>query len=214
MATPTSPADDESPPGPRRRASSAATRAKLIDAATALFVEHGPNLRLQEVARRAGLTTGAIYSNFPDKLGLLGEVLRRVGEREMEAISAQRGEGRHRPAAQLIAGRIGPRLVRAPKEGAFLLIEAMVGSRRDDELKQSMQAAVARRHDDLTRLVERGMSEGDIDPDVSARAVARLVQAVTLGSAVLAATEAPAPSETEWRALVARLLAALEPPAS
>ncbi|MEY2469985.1 MAG: hypothetical protein QOF21_2683 [Actinomycetota bacterium] len=52
------------------------TRQKLIDAATEVFLEKGyEGARVAEIARRAGLTTGAIYGNFESKANLLTAAL-------------------------------------------------------------------------------------------------------------------------------------------
>ena len=48
------------------------TRQRLLDAATEVFLEKGyDGTRVAEIARRAGLTTGAIYGNFGSKADLL-----------------------------------------------------------------------------------------------------------------------------------------------
>lgn len=52
------------------------TRQKLIDAATEVFLEKGyEGARVAEIARRAGVTTGAIYGNFESKAHLLTAAL-------------------------------------------------------------------------------------------------------------------------------------------
>jgi len=52
------------------------TRQRLLDAATEVFLEKGyEGTRVAEIARRAGLTTGAIYGNFGSKSDLLTEAL-------------------------------------------------------------------------------------------------------------------------------------------
>lgn len=52
------------------------TRQKLLDAATEVFLEKGyEGTRVAEIARRAGLTTGAIYGNFDNKSDLLTAAL-------------------------------------------------------------------------------------------------------------------------------------------
>lgn len=52
------------------------TRERLLAAATEVFVEKGyAGTRVAEIARRAGLTTGAIYGNFGSKADLLTEAL-------------------------------------------------------------------------------------------------------------------------------------------
>jgi AcrR family transcriptional regulator len=48
------------------------TRRQLVDATLAVVAEHGfAGASLAEIAARAGMTTGAIYSNFDGKAGLL-----------------------------------------------------------------------------------------------------------------------------------------------
>ncbi len=61
------------PPAPRRRGDKRErTRAALIEAVWAVVEEHGfAGASLEAVARRAGMTRGAIYSNFPSRADLL-----------------------------------------------------------------------------------------------------------------------------------------------
>lgn len=52
------------------------TRHRLLNAATEVFLEKGyEGSRVAEIARRAGLTTGAIYGNFESKADLLTAAL-------------------------------------------------------------------------------------------------------------------------------------------
>jgi AcrR family transcriptional regulator len=58
-----------------------ATRNRLIDAATALARTRGlGSITIESVAEEAGLTSGAIYSNFASKEELLLDVARRLTE--------------------------------------------------------------------------------------------------------------------------------------
>lgn len=52
------------------------TRQRLLEAASEVFLEKGyDGTRVAEIARRAGLTTGAIYGNFHSKADLLTAAL-------------------------------------------------------------------------------------------------------------------------------------------
>src|SRR5581483_3785834 len=87
------------------------TRQRLLDAATQVFAEVGyDGARVQEIARRAGLTTGAIYGKFRDKAELLVEAIGALGRRPAHR------DG-HRPDARLGVGPPGP-AHRGPRRGA------------------------------------------------------------------------------------------------
>jgi len=60
------------PPKPAKGGKRERTRTRLIEAAIAVIREKGyDRATLEEVARRAGMTRGAIYNNFADKEDLL-----------------------------------------------------------------------------------------------------------------------------------------------
>jgi AcrR family transcriptional regulator len=68
--------------GGSRAESQRLTRGRILDAAEAEFAEHGYRAaRIDSVAARAGLTRGAVYSNFPGKRALFLTVLCRLAER-------------------------------------------------------------------------------------------------------------------------------------
>ena len=68
----------------------AATRALLIDAGRKLFADKGFNdVSTQAIVAAAGVTRGALYHQFDDKVGLFAEVYEQVG--------AATGRG-HRPS--------------------------------------------------------------------------------------------------------------------
>ncbi len=62
------------------------TRQRLLDAASEVFLEKGyEGTRVAEIARRAGLTTGAIYGNFESKADLLTAALASVVDAALAA---------------------------------------------------------------------------------------------------------------------------------
>ena len=78
MTTDNSPPDRSgTPPKFRRRAE--ARPDEILDAALALFSEGGFDAtRMDDVARRAGLSKGAVYLYFPSKTALLEGLVRRA----------------------------------------------------------------------------------------------------------------------------------------
>ncbi|MFC6885623.1 MULTISPECIES: TetR/AcrR family transcriptional regulator [Actinomadura] len=62
-------------PGRPLRADAARNRAKVLEAAGAVFAERGPSASTEEVARRAGVGAGTVFRHFPTKEALLEAVL-------------------------------------------------------------------------------------------------------------------------------------------
>ena len=57
----------------------AATREMLLDAAEDMFIEHGvARTSLEQIARHAGMTRGAVYWHFRNKVDLFNAMLERV----------------------------------------------------------------------------------------------------------------------------------------
>jgi AcrR family transcriptional regulator len=68
-----------------REEQQAETRDRLLDAATILFAETGfSGTSVAAIAKRAGVTTGAIYSNFAGKDELFAAVVERHMQRQAE----------------------------------------------------------------------------------------------------------------------------------
>jgi AcrR family transcriptional regulator len=87
MRTVTAPAEDSKP----LRADARRNRARLLEAAEAVFTAKGPGASTEEVARQAGVGIGTVFRHFPTKENLLEAVyiarLHRLAE-EARALSS------------------------------------------------------------------------------------------------------------------------------
>ncbi len=63
------------------RSDAAARRAQLLDAADAVFGEHGITAPLDLVVERAGVGRATLYRNFPDRAALIEAMLQRTVEK-------------------------------------------------------------------------------------------------------------------------------------
>ena len=80
-----------------------ARRALVLDAARAVFAEHGvEGASIRVIAKRAGYTPGAIYSYFDSKEAIYAALLRESLERLQQAVDAAHAN-RARPDQSLIA---------------------------------------------------------------------------------------------------------------
>jgi AcrR family transcriptional regulator len=184
------------------------TRERLVAAAAEVFAEKGyEGAGVQEIARRAGLTTGAIYSRFSGKAELLAEAIRDEASPELDALFATTDpEGQ---AADLLR-RAGAHLIsRRPGRKEGLLLEAFVAARRDPELRASLRSHLQARSATFARLVDFAKKHGDIDPTLDTDAVVHFCQAVGLGFLLYEAVEADRPDPTAWTALIERLVESL-----
>ncbi|MEU6811866.1 helix-turn-helix domain-containing protein [Streptomyces sp. NPDC046831] len=69
----------------RPRADALRNRERIVTAAREMFVEHGPDVPFDEIARRAGVGNATVYRNFPDRDALAREVVCSVMDRTAEA---------------------------------------------------------------------------------------------------------------------------------
>ncbi|MFF3376590.1 TetR/AcrR family transcriptional regulator [Streptomyces sp. NPDC002680] len=69
----------------RPRADALRNRERIVTAAREMFVEFGPEVPIDEIARRAGVGNATVYRNFPDREALAREVVCSVMDRMSEA---------------------------------------------------------------------------------------------------------------------------------
>jgi AcrR family transcriptional regulator len=69
----------------RPRADALRNRERIVTAAQEMFTEFGPDVPLDEIARRAGVGNATVYRNFPDRDALVREVVCSVMDRTTEA---------------------------------------------------------------------------------------------------------------------------------
>ncbi len=70
---------------PRPRADALRNRERIVTAAREMFVEFGPEVPFDEIARRAGVGNATVYRNFPDRDALVREVVCSVMDRTVRA---------------------------------------------------------------------------------------------------------------------------------
>ncbi len=181
------------------------TRERLLDAAARVFELKGyEGATIAQIAREAGLTSGAIYAHYASKAELLADALRAHSERATASVLPPGSPTDVPDLLFRLASRLGTR----EHEATALLVEALLTSRRDPELAQVLATALGERERHMAALIARGQDEGELVADVSAQAAARFALMLSLGSMLVRSLDMPETDGAEWTDLVRRLIGA------
>lgn len=185
----------------------AETRVRLLQAAAEVFGERGyEGTRVADIAAAAGVSNGALYAHFGSKAELMVAALRAHGPRLMADLFAADPD---QSIAELLVA-VGRRLPRRREACGYLIVEALVAARRDEEVARPMRDYVGERADWLAGLVGVAESGGELDPALSPNALAHFCLLIAMGSALIS-PDLHAVDDEEWTALLTRVVAALAP---
>ncbi len=181
------------------------TRDRLLRAAADVFAERGyDGTRVADIAAAAGVSNGALYAHFSSKAELLVDALRTHGRRVLaDMFAADPG----RPVTELLLA-IGRQLPRQPDARGYLLVEALVAARRDEDVARPMRDYVGERADWLANLMRVAQAGDEIDDGLSPGALAHFCLLLAMGSA-LVTPDLHTVNDDEWAALLARVVAGL-----
>ena len=185
----------------------AETRERLLRAAASVFADRGyDGTRVADIAAAAGVSNGAMYAHFASKADLLVDALRAHGRRLLADVFAAEPD---RSITDLLL-LIGRRLPRRRDARGYLIVEALVAARRDEDVARPMRHYVGERADWLAELVRAAQAGGELDPALSPDALAHFCLLLAMGSA-LVPPDLHAVGEEEWAALLARVATAMAP---
>lgn len=163
--------------------SEAERRAQIMRSARAVFIERGfVSARVEDVAKRAGLSKGAVYFYFSSKRELFLALVREEHENTYSFLDD--AETDLRPAAIKLLD-LGKRYLdyfaglKSPPRFFLMMCEQGI---RDEEIREECQAVHERFVDAATRMLAQGMAEGSFrqaDPI----AVAQMLKAMIDGMA-------------------------------
>ena len=186
------------------------TRARLVDAAAEVFAEKGyDRAGVQEIARRAGLTTGAIYGRFTGKAELLQEAIKSRTTDELDDLFASHAfDGRATDILKIVGAHL---VTQCDDDEGALLLEAFVASRRDPEVRASLQHVLDERSARLAELVEAAKVDGSIESSFDTESIVTFCHAVGLGFLLFDVLTSPLPQPQPWEQLITRLVSSLAP---
>ena len=188
-------------------ATAAGTTQRLLRAAADVFAARGyDGTRVADIAVGAGVSNGALYAYFGSKAELLLAALRAHGRRLLsDLVEAQ--PDRSITDLLLVTGR---GLRRRRDADGWLVIEALVAARRDEEVAAPMRGYVAERVEWLADLVRAAQDRGELDAALPPSAVAHFCLSLAVGTA-LVGPDLDDVDDAAWTAFLTRLVTALAP---
>lgn len=198
---------------PRRRKSDETTK-RLLDAAAEVFIEKGYDKAVvSDIARRAGMTTGAVFARWPTKSDVMGAAADHIFSQILPEQRLRDFGIEDLPAFDIFSAWASRLLTR--DDAHEVLVQAFGSARNNDAVGESLQRFLSEQADQLQRLIERGRQEGQFDPDLCPVAQALYIQAIGIGTHLLLSAgreDRQIPSQQNWAELLDRMLKAAHPP--
>ena len=183
---------------------------QLLHAAAEVFAEKGyEKAGVAEIARRAGVTTGAIYSRYSGKAELLLDAVDHHVSDDIEQLL--RAEHPGESATDVLAS-LGSHLLDDLPTGSGLFLEAIVAGRRDPELAAAIRRRVEDEDARLAKLFDEATTDGLVDPDLDRLAIVRLAHAIGFGMTLTRAMGLELPETGAWTTVIDRVIAAVAVP--
>lgn len=183
---------------------------RLLLAATEVFAERGyDRAGVAEIARRAGLTTGAIYSRYTGKAELLVDALDAQMANHLEAVLASAGFD----DATDTLSMLGSHLLESDQQGIdALFLEAVVATRREPEVAEMLERRLEDERMRVSKVLDEAKTQGRFDPALDTSAVLTFIQSISLGFTVLRTIGTQMPDNAAWQDVIDRVIAAALPP--
>ena len=182
-----------------------------MNSATTVFGERGfESATVSDIARRCGLTTGAIYARWPTKRELFAAVIEHTSAKRM-LLLIKDAEATTAEKLTMLGATL---FISTRDDTRNLWIEACVSASRDPSLLPTVAECQEAEAGDLAEIVAEGRASGVIDPSLSTDAVVFLCQSLSLGTYLAMRVQAEDrghPTNDDWSEIVARLIRAIGP---
>jgi AcrR family transcriptional regulator len=186
------------------------TRERLVRAAIEVFLEKGyGGARVQDIAKKAGYTAGALYVHFPSRTALLGEAImmegRQIISSMVESLGALTpGEGR-------VPQSLTDVVLSEPTPFDVLMLEALALASRDHEAREMLASALSELEASMTSQIELGRELGFVDPELDVPAVRTFLASWILGMVVHRSIGLTSPARDAALAVSTRVVESLAP---
>lgn len=155
------------------RADAQRNRARILDAAEAVFAERGASASTEEVALRAGVAIGTIFRHFPTKADLLRALLKRLLEQLTDDAASLAAQGNPDTA---LFGFFGLLVERTAQNRTVVSLLAVEGT------EVSIAGPLGSLTSTVQELLARGQRSGAIRPEIQVDEVMALLVSTCQGT--------------------------------
>ena len=160
------------------RADARRNRDQIIAAAARAFVEDGPDVPMDQIARAAGVGVGTLYRRFADRESLMVAVLQHSLATLLDDVRRAAAE-EPRAWDALVVSMSYSRELRASVPIASSLPPEQAARLHDDPVVRGLRRELSEAADELVRAAQQ---EGTLRPDVGGGDVTRLFSLVRRGA--------------------------------
>jgi len=204
--------------GRDRRPWAVISREKLLEAAVAEIADRGyENARLVDIAARADLTVGSVYTWFKSKSDLFNAALEYAvtsqqerNQKQLESDETLKGQAHWMLLIGALALGRGS-TESGPTPAQKLLIEALKAAWRDEDSRDVIMPQIAGLLAQYENTVRQDMAEGAISSDLDAQLLARLFMAFPIGLSMLTLAGLPDANPTSFAPFFQRFGEMLKP---
>jgi AcrR family transcriptional regulator len=194
--------------GRRRRPWALASHDNLLNAAIEEIVAAGfERARLSDIAKRAGMTPGSVYTWFENKEDLFQAALQHALSDQLRKNQEALADAGIENSFLLQIASLVPRNHQddAPTNAQQLLIECYYAAWRDPKARDRLLDGIESQRQMYINIFEEGQQQGVVSTDITATALATLLLSMHTGLAMLSLAGVPRISDAEWVTIYGRL---------
>jgi AcrR family transcriptional regulator len=194
--------------GRRRRPWALASQENLLKSAIQEIAASGfERARLSDIAKRAGMTPGSVYTWFENKEDLFQAALQHALSEQLQKNQVALDDSGIEDSFLRQLATLVPRNYQdsAPTNAQQLLIECYHAAWRDPKAREKLLGGIESQLQMYISVFEDGQQQGLVTKDVSAKVLGTFLLSIHTGLAMLSLAGAPRVSDQEWVVMYTRI---------
>ena len=199
--------------GRNRRPWALASKDRILAAATAEIASVGfDRARLTEIAKRADMTPGSVYTWFENKEDLFRAALEDALTTQIVSNAIALDESDHSNNWLFQIATLVPRNSKdtAATDAQMLLIESYYASWRDPKARKKLLKNINSHLEMYVNIITNAQNQGAITKDIDATAMATMLLAIPTGLSLLTLAGVPRIPESKWESIYMRFYQAVK----